>query len=879
MRLRSCAPVRGWVIDGLFGTDSETARGKEPMTGMWSATQRTASRRRARRAAGAPAVVLILALALAGCDTSTTVRQVDGTPDPETEEQRRGEYASHEEFRNQDGLARIKAHYAYARGATGEGVTLGIVDSGVDPDHPKFEGKLEASYVGDYDPDFGTCDEVGPDGTCFSGLGHGTLVAGIMAAARQPTPEAGAASGPPIHGVAFDARVISVGVGSRDLEEVIDEIVAEYPENPTPEQIEELQARVLDVEAQLERELERDTGIAFSQLNGRVTAVNCSFGVPGNIEDFDAQELRERFPNAIDAMAQSDTAAAERTIYVWAAGNAHGEIGPDGSPVSASSVEPLPGLSVRLPELRGHSLAVVATNPDGTIADFSNRCGIAKAFCLAAPGVDITGPAPAFHCEAGASQCFITLEEAGTSSAAPFVTGGIGLLAQHFRNQLGNDEIVERILATADRTGVYADADVYGQGFLDLDTATRPVGGQRMLTGVSLSGASSPEAQSALYLGPAFGDSLARGLASAHVASFDELDAPFFRRLGDYLRPAGFAGSSLADRLRALGRDPRGTPWEIDGPGLQVRLDVVPAAHGADVGDGLAALASLSVMHDFGSRQLEFGYRSRLASRFGPEAGELAPGTFADAGAFANPYLGFARDGTSLGLASPLGTGSLRIAAFAATGPDGGQPDARSDGIAGALTEYRFGGLADLGLALQAGWMSEANGAVGSRPEGAFGELGTGTILAGLSASRRLGGNWALLGSAHAGTHRTENVRQGIVREVSGLWSGAFALGAVGRDVERSGDRLAFRLSQPLRVEAGHAELRWVSGRSPGGGVEIERADVGLEPSGRQLDLEVAYSRPWAGGRAHMAAVASHDAGHAAGEREVSILARYSRRF
>ena len=239
-------------------------------------------------------------------------------------------------------------------------------------------------------------------------------------------------------------------------------------------------------------------------------------------------------------MAQADTAAGERTIYVWAAGNAHGEIGPDGSPVSASSVEPLPGLPVRIPELRGHSLAVVATNPQGTIADFSNRCGIAREFCLAAPGVDITGPAPAFHCDAGASQCFITVEEAGTSSAAPFVTGGIGLLAQHFLGQLGNDEIVERILATADRTGVYADAAVYGQGFLDLDAATRPVGERRMLTGVSLLGASSPEAQSALYLGPAFGDSLARGLASAQVASFDELDAPFFRRLGDYLRPVGF---------------------------------------------------------------------------------------------------------------------------------------------------------------------------------------------------------------------------------------------------------------------------------------------------------------------------------------------------
>ena len=865
------------------------------MTRVECTTRRTASKRRARRAAaraaGAPAVVLIFALALAGCGASTTVRPVDGTPDPGTEEQRREQYAGHEEFRNQYGLARIKAHYAYARGATGKGVTLGIVDSGVDPSHPKFDGKLEASYVGGYDPDFGACDAVDPDGACISGLGHGTLVAGIMAAARQETPDAGAASGPPIHGVAFDARVISVGVGSRDLEEVIDEIVAEYPVNPTPEQIAELQARILDVEAQLERELERDTGIAFARLNGRVTAVNCSFGVFGNIEDFDAQELREHFPNVIAAMAQAGVAPEERTIYVWAAGNAHGEIAPDGSPVSASSVEILPGLPARLPELRGHSLAVVATNPQGTIADFSNRCGIAREFCLAAPGVNITGPAPGFYCDAGASQCFITVEEAGTSSAAPFVTGGIGLLAQHFRSQLGNDEIVERLLATADKTGVYADAAVYGQGFLDLDTATRPVGQERMLTGVSLLGASSPETQSALYLGPAFGDSLVRGLASAQVASFDELDAPFFRRLGDYLRRAGFAGSSLGERLRALGRDPRGTPWEVDGPGLQVHLDVVPGAASAVHADGgidargagrwgsPAALASLSVAHDFGGGQLEFGYRGRLASRFGLGAGELAPGTFADAGAFANPYLGFARDGTSLGLASSLGSGSLRVAAFAATGQDTGRGDTQGEGIAGALTEYRFGGLADSGLSLQAGWMSEANGAVGSRPEGAFGEFGTGTILTGLTASRRLGGNWTLLGSAHAGVHRTDNLRQGIVRGVSGLRSGAFGVGVVGRDVRRSGDRLAFRLSQPLRVEAGRARLRWVSGRSPDGRVEIERADLGLEPSGRQLDLEVAYSRPWAGGSAHMAAIASQDAGHVAGEREVSVVARYIRRF
>ena len=146
-------------------------------------------------------------------------------------------------------------------------------------------------------------------------------------------------------------------------------------------------------------------------------------------------------------------------------------------------------------------------------------------------------------------------------------------------------------------------------------------------------------------------------------------------------------------------------------------------------------------------------------------------------------------------------------------------------------------------------------------------------------ASRRLDASWTLPGSAHGGVHRTDNLRRGIVRGVSGLRSSAFAVGLIGQDVARSGDRLALRMSQPLRVEAGHARLRWVSGRRPDGQVELKQADLGLEPLGRQLDLEVAYSRPWEAGRAHVAAIASDDVGHANGEREVSIVARYSRRF
>ena len=822
-----------------------------------------------------------LALLFTGCAVGGgTFSPPAPSPEPmvsAAEERLRREYAANPEFRNQPALAEIKAHHAYARGATGKGVALGIVDSGVDPSHPKFEGKLETTDVEGYDPDFTSCEDRAPDGSCVSMLGHGTFVGGIMAGNRRAHVESPGGESA-IHGVAFDARVISVGFPSVD--EIIEDIISDeaIPESPTPEQVRELAERIRGAESVLEKQF----ASAFKRLNSRVTAVNCSFGLPGNIEDFSAEELRARFPNVIEAMTQADTPARERTVYVWAAGNAGAETSPGGSGESATSVEIAAGLPVRIPELRGHSLAVVATDPQGRIADFSNRCGIAKEFCLAAPGVDITGPVPSFYCQAGAEECYLKLKESGTSSAAPFVTGGVALLAQHYRGQLGNDAIVKRILQTADKEGLYQDSEVYGQGFLDLDAATRPVGETRLLTGRTLAGPSAPSRASAFHPGAAFGDALTRGLAHGEIASFDELDAPFFHRLGDYVRPIAAAAPTLAERLQTLGRDPRGATWRVDGAGLRVRLVVVSTS------TALASLGSVSLTRNLGNGHLWLGYRDHPGWRFGPynekhladrRARVVEPGAFNDDGAFTNPFLNFARNGANIGYAQAAGPGYLRIAAVHGTAHVGEQRNTNPGEATGVLTEYQFGNPGVSSLAVQAGWLAESHRLVGGRPTGAFGRLGGDTGLVGLSAHRRLGARWSLLAGAHAGMSRAEVRRPGMVRGFSSLSTSSFAFGIIRQGVDHSGDRLAFALSQPLRVEAGHAELQWISGRTPDGRVEIEKAVLGLEPSGRRLDVELTYSRPWAGGVAHLAAIASRDAGHVRGRNEAVLLIRYSRRF
>lgn len=91
-------------------------------------------------------------------------------------------------------VAQIGAPAAYARGLTGAGVKVAIVDGGVDETHPDLAGRVVARET--FIPD-GT----GPEDTD----GHGTHLASIVAGS-------GAASGGQYHGVATGAQIISARV-------------------------------------------------------------------------------------------------------------------------------------------------------------------------------------------------------------------------------------------------------------------------------------------------------------------------------------------------------------------------------------------------------------------------------------------------------------------------------------------------------------------------------------------------------------------------------------------------------------------------------------------------------------------------------------------
>jgi subtilisin family serine protease len=114
-------------------------------------------------------------------------------------------------FELQWSLAQIRAEDSW-RTSTGSGVKIGIIDTGIDSDHPDLAPKIDATAncVG------GTCR----DGEADDGHGHGTLVSGIAAAA--------VGNGRGVAGVAPDARLVVAKAvddqGKGDVTDIINAI-------------------------------------------------------------------------------------------------------------------------------------------------------------------------------------------------------------------------------------------------------------------------------------------------------------------------------------------------------------------------------------------------------------------------------------------------------------------------------------------------------------------------------------------------------------------------------------------------------------------------------------------------------------------------------
>nr|MDQ3078363.1 S8 family serine peptidase [Pseudomonadota bacterium] len=82
---------------------------------------------------------------------------------------------------------------AYNAGATGVGVKVAVIDTGINPNLPEFAGRIDPASA-----------DIAASRGIIDHDGHGTMVSGIIAANRD---------GVYMHGVAFNATILSLNVG------------------------------------------------------------------------------------------------------------------------------------------------------------------------------------------------------------------------------------------------------------------------------------------------------------------------------------------------------------------------------------------------------------------------------------------------------------------------------------------------------------------------------------------------------------------------------------------------------------------------------------------------------------------------------------------
>lgn len=666
----------------------------------------------------------------------------------------------------------IGAEDVYAQGAYGGGVVVAVIDSGIDPTHVDLDANIS--------PD--SRDIISPATPLTDELGHGTMVAGVIAAERN---------GLGTHGVAFDATVLAIRADSRN------------PDGSS--------AGLFTVPG-------ITAGVEYAA--GRAHVINLSLGIAGTQlgDPFGSAAEEAAFEQAlIDAMAAD-------AIVVAATGN-------EGATEAAL---PAAYAGDTVVNASGQMLAVGATNNAGdALASFSNQCGSAMNFCLVAPGEAIWTSYPGNN---------LALVD-GTSFAAPQVAGSAALLTQLWPT-LTPGEVVDILLTTATDLGAAGVDAVYGHGLLNLNAAIQPVGVLAIPIEGSATGAAVPIDGTVLSLGPAFGDALSGSPLLGQAFALDDYDR-------DYA--AGLQGHVIqAERGFGLGA-------LLVGGGTELIETALP--NGATVSMGVldrsptgSAVNWTRMVADSQPEQRLQGMSLSVIGGGGTvykigydmTAEQLLSGTDTDTGAslfwmpagMLGPQHQLIGSGAAFSASRTLVGGTALSAGLVeqSDDPGGVGGDGRISEI--AMT-HRFAGGTTLTATFST--VDEQRAFLGSDAAGGFAVDGATSLFYMLGGSVPLGAGFEFLGSYTLARSDMAAAGISLLSEWSGARADAFGFGLVKRNVLGTGDRIGFLAGQPLRVTAASATLTLPVDYGPDKTVVQDSERVSLVPSGREIDLQLAY--------------------------------------
>ena len=392
---------------------------------------------------------------------------------------------------------------AYSRGWTGKGSLITIADTGANVNHVDLDDNIK--YTKDY-----------TDTSISMNSNHGTHVAGIAGAEKNGTG---------MHGAAFDADLAIAKVGSGlSFSFSNARNAAAWGKD------------LGSVAINLSAEVRYDNGFKNSivkKSDGEWYSTHWFYGVNGYNG---AVDEAKHWKNALGE--QVLVKAAGNSGYDYSAGmnqmatatDSNGNLILDGQMIIVGNYD------------TNNNKINSSSNKAGTVcATYQNNVCIdakkIKDFYIMADGTNVTSTA-----ENGG---YVT--QTGTSMAAPVVTGSIAVLHQMWPHMKGK-HLVQLVLVTGNKNIAGYDENIHGQGLLDMDKATRPVGA----TGIPTTGRTNGGVSSINGGANISGISSSQMVALTGVMVLDSFERDFYIDLGEMTQDVDTRTASVAKQMNAV---------------------------------------------------------------------------------------------------------------------------------------------------------------------------------------------------------------------------------------------------------------------------------------------------------------------------------------
>ncbi|SFV78117.1 Protease precursor [hydrothermal vent metagenome] len=637
------------------------------------------------------------------------------------------------EYNNQYGLGNINASTMYVGGYSGSGVTVAVIDTGVDIDHPDLVNNIATGGYDYVDDD----SDASPSGQ-GAAMSHGTHVAGIIASMKNNIG---------MHGIAYNAKILPLRAGNSD------------------------------------------GALAYSSISNSIDrsitqgakVINASFGgysIPVSMAD----KWKLAHNNDI--------------ITVHAAGN-------------SSGVNPL--LSASLPFYSGYEnlsstlVAVVATDSSNNITWYSNRCGIAKNWCMAAPGDNIYSTVAVDDNNYNGNYGTMS----GTSMADPHVSGAAAVLRSMWPSKTAA-QIVTILYDTATDLGATGIDDIYGRGLLNLANAYTAQG---VLTLYTSSGNNYALDDSSLVQSSILGDSLTHSL---EIAVFDKYKRDYYFNLSNIVQD--LTTFSMAD--------------ELSYSDSRVSVDVEPGVRFFGDYDK----DSVQFDNDYKDLTLSFAHNQNPTQVFAFNDQTTVSGVSSQYSLYSDSYLSKVNNASIVNVTRD---GDI----ITSIGVIYGYTDFNNEHPINGMNFSTMSELNDdLSLIVQVSRLNERDTFLSNSFSGAFKTGAASTNLINLIVKNKVSDNLNLITQYSKGRTSVDTINDSVVSNLSDIETEGYSASLVKSGLGINNGTLFATFKQPLRGNTGDITLSMADGLNLDDTISFTDRNIRLSPTGTEHQLTLGYS-------------------------------------